>query len=173
MGGGSVSDPNSRYHLEFDARYEAYAEELRKILEKCGVAAKITCRKGRYIVYVKGYEQIAGVLGIIGDVTAAMDFYNITAEKNLRNNANRRTNCEVANIDKIAKAAAAQIIAIKKLEKSREFEKLPGPLRVMARLRVENPFDSLSELGEKAEPPIGKSGVNHRLKRLSEIAENI
>ena len=173
LGGGSVSDPNSRYHMEFDARYEAYAEQLRAILEECGITAKVTCRKGRYIVYVKGYEQIAGVLGIIGDVTAAMDFYNITVEKYLRNNANRRTNCEVANIDKIAKAAAAQIMAIKKLEKSGELERLPKPLREMARLRVENPLDSLSELGEKTNPPIGKSGVNHRLKRLSETAENI
>lgn len=173
LGGGSVSDPASRYHLEFDARYEVYAEQLCEILEKCGVTAKITSRKGRYIVYVKGYEQIAGVLGIIGDIAAAMDFYNITAEKNLRNNANRRTNCEVANIDKIAKAAAIQIMAIHKIEKSAEFANLPKPLREMAKLRVENPFDSLTELGEKANPPIGKSGVNHRLKRLAEMAENI
>jgi len=173
LGGGSVSDPNSRYHMEFDARYEVYALQFREILEKCGVTAKITYRKGRYIVYVKGYEQIAGVLGIIGDITAAMDFYNITAEKNLRNNANRRTNCEVANIDKIAKAAAAQIMAIQKIKRSAEFANLPKPLREMAKLREENPFDSLAELGEKADPPIGKSGVNHRLKRLTEIAENI
>ena len=113
------------------------------------------------------------MLGLIGDFTAAMDLYNVTAEKYLRNNANRRTNCEIANIDKTARAAAAQIAAIKKLERSPEFEKLPKPLREMARLRVENPLDSLSELGEKAHPPIGKSGVDHRLRRLAEIAKEI
>ena len=173
LGGGSVSDPNSRYHLEFDARYEVYADQLCRILSDCGVSSKITYRKGRYIVYVKGYEQIAGVLGIIGDISAAMEFYNTTAEKYLRNNANRRANCEVANIDKITRAAAIQIKAIRKIERATGFSNLPEPLREMARLRVENPADSLSELGEKANPPIGKSGVNHRLKRITEIAEKL
>ena len=102
-----------------------------------------------------------------------MDFYNTTAEKYLRNNANRRANCEGANIDKTTKAAAIQIRAIRKIEKKTGFSDLPKPLKEMAKLRIENPEDSLSELGEKANPPIGKSGVNHRLKRITEIAEKL
>ena len=170
LGGGSVSDPDSRYHLEFDARYEAYANQLLNILSELGISSKVTYRKGRYIVYIKGYEQIAGVLGIIGDISAAMEFYNKIAEKDLRNNANRRANCEIANIDKIARAFAQQEAAIKKIENTVGLTTLPKPLFEMAKLRIENPFDTLAELGEKANPPIGKSGVNHRLKRITEIA---
>ena len=173
LGGGSVSDPNSRYHLEFDARYEVYANQLVGILQNCGIKSKITYRKGRFIVYIKEYEQIADVLGIMGDVTAAMEFYNATIEKNLRNNANRRANCEVANIDKIAKTVAQQEAAIRKIQKTVGFSDLPKPLAEIAKLRLENPFDSLKELGEKTNPPIGKSGVNHRLKRIEEIAKKL
>ena len=173
LGGGSVSNPNSRYHMEFDARYEVYANQVLSILKDLGISAKVTYRKGRYIVYIKEYEQIAGVLGIIGDFTAAMELYNTTIEKDLRNNANRRANCEVANIDKIAKTAAQQIMAIRRIEKTLQFSLLPESLKEIARLRVENPFDSLKELGEKTNPPIGKSGVNHRLKRIAEIAEKL
>lgn len=173
LGGGSVSDPNSRYHMEFDARYEVYANQLCGILAKSGIKSKITYRKGRFIVYIKGYEQIADVLGIMGDVTAAMDFYNTIIEKDLRNNANRRANCEVANIDKIAKTVAQQEAAIRKIQKITGFSNLPEPLREIAILRIENPFDSLKELGEKTNPPIGKSGANHRLKRIMEIADKL
>ncbi len=173
LGGGSVSDPGARYHMEFDARYEVYANQLCKILEKCGINGKITYRKGRFIVYVKGYEQIADALGVMGDISAAMEFYNATIEKNIRNNANRRANCEVANIDKIAKTAAQQEVAIRKIQKTIGFSNLPKPLKEIARLRMENPFDSLKELGEKTNPPIGKSGVNHRLKRIEEIADKL
>lgn len=173
LGGGSVSSPSARYHMEFDARYEAYANQLLNILAVSGISAKITYRKGRYIVYIKGYEQIAGVLGMIGDFGAAMEFYNTTIEKDLRNNANRVANCEVANIDKIAKTAAQQIMAIRKVEKTPEFSHLPEYLKEIARLRTENPLDSLKELGEKTNPPIGKSGVNHRLKKITEMAEKL
>ncbi len=173
LGGGSVSSPNSRYHMEFDARYETYANQLLEILRHFGISAKTTYRKGRYIVYIKGYEQIAGVLGIIGDVSAAMEFYNTTIEKDLRNNANRRANCEIANIDKVAKTAAVQIKAIRKFEKTPEFSSLPETLKEMARLRIENPFDSLEELSKKTNPHIGKSGVNHRLKKITEMAKKL
>ena len=173
LGGGSVSDPKLRYHMEFDARYEVYANQLCEILAKLGINSKVTYRKGRFIVYIKGYEQIADVLGIMGDISAAMEFYNATIEKDLRNNANRRANCEVANIDKIAKTAAQQEAAINKIQRIMGLSNLPKPLREIARLRMENPLDSLKELGEKANPPIGKSGVNHRLKRLQEIADRL
>ena len=173
LGGGSVSNPNSRYHMEFDARYEGYANQLCKILAKSGINAKITYRKGRFIVYIKGYEQIVDVLGIMGDISAAMEFYNATIEKDFRNRANRRANCEVANIDKIAKTVAQQEAAIRKIQKTIGFSDLPGPLQEIAKLRIENPLDSLKELGEKTNPPIGKSGVNHRLKRIEEIAKKL
>lgn len=173
LGGGSVSDPSSRYHMEFDARYEVYANQLLEILANSGIKAKITYRKGRFIVYIKGYEQIADVLGIMGDVNAVMDFYNTTIEKNIRNRVNRLANCEVANIDKITKTAAQQEAAIRKIQKTIGFASLPEPLKEIAELRLDNPSDSLKELGEKTNPPIGKSGVNHRLKRLEEMAEKL
>ena len=173
LGGGSVSNPDSRYHLEFDARYEVYAYQLCEILENMGIKSKVTYRKGRYIVYIKECEAIADVLGVLGDVSAAMEFYNALIEKRLRNDANRRLNCDMANIDKITKSSAQQVMAVKKIEKEKRLSELPDTLREIAMLRVQYPSDSLKELGEKTNPPIGKSGVNHRLKRLIEIADKL
>lgn len=173
LGGGSVSNPSSRYHLEFDTKYEGYAKILCDILEDVGINAKTTYRKGRFIVYIKEYEKIADLLGLLGAVNAAMELYNATIEKDLRNNANRRANCEVANIEKVTKTASIQIKAIKKIQANAQFEKMPEVLREMAILRMENPECSLSELGEMVSPKIGKSGVNHRIKRIMEIAEKL
>lgn len=173
LGGGSMSDPKVRYHLEFDCRHEAYANQLRDMFGEIGIVSKITCRKGRYIVYIKDYESIADVLGCMGDVGAAMDLYNISIEKEIRNRVNRQQNCELANIDRVTKTASHQIECIKKIEKYQGFDNLPETLREIARVRVEFPEDSLKELGERLTPPIGKSGVNHRLKRIIEIAEKL
>lgn len=173
LGGGSMSDPKVRYHLEFDCRHEAYANQLRDMFGEIGIVSKITCRKGRYIVYIKEYEAIADVLGCMGDVGAAMDLYNISIEKEIRNRVNRQQNCELANIDRVTKTASHQIECIKKIEKYQGFDNLPETLREIARVRVEYPEDSLKELGERLTVPIGKSGVNHRLKRIIEIAEKL
>jgi len=173
LGGGSVSNPNSRYHLEFDTKHEGYANQLCEVLNEVGISAKITYRKGRYIVYIKGYEVIADLLGVMGDINAAMQLYNASIEKNIRNNVNRRANCEVANIDKITKTAQIQIKAINKIKLLGHFDNLPDTLQEMANIRLENPESSLTELGGLTNPTIGKSGVNHRLKRLLEIAEKL
>ncbi len=173
LGGGSMHNPNIRYHLEFDCRHESYAEQLSKILFEMGIPSKITCRKGRYIVYIKEYEAIADTLGAIGAVASAMELYNISIEKELRNTANRQANCEVANIEKTTKAASLQIEAIKKIDKMLGFDEIPEVLKEIAEVRLKYPDESMKELGEHLNPPIGKSGVNHRLKRIMEIAENL
>ncbi len=166
-------DPKTRYHMEFDAKHESYANQIRDILSELGIGSKITCRKGRYVVYIKEYEAIADALGAMGAVGAAMELYNISIEKELRNTANRQANCEIANIEKTTKTAFRLIEAIKKIEKYMGFDELPETLREIAEIRCKYPEESLKELGERLSPPIGKSGVNHRLKRITEIAEKL
>lgn len=173
LGGGSVSDPKVRYHMEFDTKHETYAVQLTEILSEMGINSKITERKRHYIVYIKEYESIADILGTIGAVGAAMELYNISIEKDIRNAVNRQANCEIANIEKITKTASLQIDAIRKIEKHMPLSELPETLSEIARLRVKYPEESLKELGERLTPPLGKSGVNHRLKRITEIAENL
>ena len=171
MTGGSVSDPNKSYHIEFVTRYREFSEILCEVLNKLGVNARITERKGQYIVYVKEYEAIAFILGLIGAGSAALELYTVQVEKEMRNDINRRINFETANVDKITKAAAKQIQAINMLMKNGKFENLPDVLKEIGRLRKENPEASLKQLGEMLSPPIGKSGVNHRLERIIEIAD--
>jgi len=173
LAAGSVSDPKKQYHLEFDIKHEGYAEKLCHILKRTGITSKITENKGRSVVYIKEYSGIADCLGIMGAVGTAMEIYNISIEKEFRNQANRQSNCEVANIEKTTKAASLQLEAIKKIEKKMDFSELPETLQEIAHLRKEYPDESLKELGERLNPPIGKSGVNHRLKRLCEIAETL
>ena len=173
LGGGSMLDPKKRYHMEFDTKHESYAMQLQEILGSFGILAKITCRKGRYVVYVKEYEAIADILGIIGAVGAAMELYNVSIEKEIRNTVNRQANCEIANIEKVTKTASLQIESIKKIEKHLGLDNLPETLREIAEIRCKYPDESLKELGERLNPPIGKSGVNHRLKRIMAMAEEL
>lgn len=173
LGGGSISDPKKSYHMEFDARHAPEADRLLGMLSKCGISAKITCRKGHYIVYIKDYTSIADVLGLIGDSQAALEIYGISVEKELRNSINRQMNCENANMDKIADAYKKHLSAIEKIKKTIGLSKLPAVLQEIAEVRVKYPEDSLKQLGERLEKPIGKSGVNHRLNRIVEIAEEI
>lgn len=173
LGGGSMSDPKIRYHLEFDTKHEGYAERIRELLKRKGISAKITGRKGRFVVYIKEYSAIADALGAMGAVGAAMELYNISIEKELRNTANRQANCEIANIEKTTKTAVSQIEAIRKIEKCMGFDDLPETLKEIADIRCRFPDESLKELGERLNPPLGKSGVNHRLKRIEEIAKNL
>lgn len=171
LGGGSISDPQKSYHMEFDANEEPVAEELLEVLEELEVHAKTTVRKGHVVVYIKGYEEIAAVLGAVGAGSAAMEIFNISIEKEIRNGINRQLNCENANMDKIVKAYGKHFMAIEKIKSSTGLEVLPEKLREAAELRMEYPDESLKELGERL--GIGKSGVNHRLNRLIEISESI
>ncbi|MBQ3037938.1 MAG: DNA-binding protein WhiA [Clostridia bacterium] len=173
LGGGSLSDPHKSYHLEFDSKYQSEAERLCKLLEDMSIPAKITCRKKHYVVYVKEYSAIADVLGIIGDTNSAFDIYNISIEKDVRNNINRQMNCENANMDKIADAYKKHLSAIEKIKKTIGLNKLPDVLQEIAEVRVKYPEDGLKQLGERLEKPIGKSGVNHRLNRIMAIADEL
>lgn len=173
LGGGSITDPNKSYHIEFDARYSAEADRLCKILDSIGISAKVTNRKGHYIVYVKDYSSIADILGVMGDSTSALEIYNISVEKELRNSINRQLNCESANMDKVADAYKKHLAAIEKIKKTIGLAALPKTLQEIAEVRVKYPEDSLKQLGERLEKPIGKSGVNHRLNRIVEIAEEL
>ncbi len=173
LGGGSISDPKKSYHLEFDAKYESEADRLCSMLLKCGVASKIIYRKGHYIVYIKEYSAIADTLGIIGDSSSAFEIYNISIEKDVRNSINRQMNCENANMDKVADAYMKHLSAIEKVKNTVGIETLPEVLQEIAKVRVKYPEDSLKQLGERLENPIGKSGVNHRLNRIVAIADEI
>jgi len=173
LGGGSISDPQKSYHLEFDAKTSEMAELICSILAEVGIEAKITQRKHYQIVYLKEYEAIAELLGRIGAGGAAMEIYNVSIEKEIRNDVNRRMNCENANMDKIVKAYGKHIMAIRKIERTIGLDALPEALREIALIRLEYPDESLKALGERLMTPIGKSGVNHRLNRLIEIADAI
>lgn len=173
LGSGSVSNPEKSYHLEFVTKQQEEAELLQSLLAAEGFSSKITYRKGCHIVYVKECEVIADILGYIGAGKNALDIFTIQIEKEMRNRVNRRVNCENANADKAARASGKHLVAIRKIMEAKKLEKLPKVLQEIALLRVEFPEDSLKELGEKTDPPIGKSGVNHRLNRILEFADNI
>ncbi len=171
LGGGSISDPQKSYHLEFGTKSRSEADFLIHILTGEGFSPKITERKGKYVVYIKECEQIADILGYIGAGYGTLEMFTIQVEKQLKNDINRRVNCENANTDKMVTAASRQMAAINKLKKNGEWENLPETLREIGKLREENPDVSLKELGQMLNPPIGKSGVNHRLNRIMELAE--
>lgn len=173
LGGGSVTDPQKGYHMEFDTKNEDMARYLQDFLKKGGFVSKITYRKGYHVVYVKGSEEIADILGYMGAPHFAFELLDVQIEKEMRNDVNRRVNCENANTNKAAKASSKHLFAINKIKRAKRWEKLPDVLKEIGTLREEYPEDSLKELGEKTNPPIGKSGVNHRLNRILEIAENL
>lgn len=173
LGGGSISAPEKSYHMEFDTKVERYAKELCNTLAGFGITAKITARKGRSVVYLKDFDSIAAVLGIIGADAEALEFYSVSVEREIRNDVNRKVNCENANLDKLAQAASKQIYAIEKIKRTTGLAALPDTLREMALLRLEYPEESLKELGARLNPPIGKSGVNHRLLRIMNFAQDI
>lgn len=173
LGGGSVTNPQKGYHLEFNTKNEEHSKRLKEILAEDGFTSKITRRKGYYVVYIKGSEEIADILGYMGAANFAFEMFNIQAEKEMRNSVNRRVNCENANTNKAAKASSKHLHAIKAIKDAKKWDKLPDALKEIASLREEYPEDSLKELGEKTNPPIGKSGVNHRLNRILEFADSI
>lgn len=173
LGGGSVTDPQKGYHMEFNTRSREGAERLSDTLKEDGFSSKITLRKNYYVVYIKGSEEIADILGYMGAPQGALELFTIQVEREMRNNINRRVNCENANTNKAAKASSRHLFAIKKIRAAGEWEKLPDVLKEIGRLREDYPEDSLKELGEKTNPPIGKSGVNHRLNRIVVISESL
>ena len=173
---GTMNNPELDYHLEFACAGEEEARKLAAFLSdvaELSVTAGITKRKGQYIVYIKDSEQITDLLAFMGANQAAMEFMQVKMVKEVRNYVNRTTNFETANIGKTASAAAEQLKAIRKIEQNQGLASLPEELREVARLRLENPEYSLRELGEALSPPITRSGVNHRLKRILQIAQEM
>lgn len=170
---GSMSDPNKGYHLEFVCEYEAWAEQIRQVVASFDIEARIIRRKKYYVVYLKEGAGIVDLLNVIGAHRCLMELENLRVEKEVRNSINRQVNCEAANITKTVNAANKQIQDIELLQKHYGLSNLPENLRQMAKIRLEHPESSLQELGGYLNPPVGKSGVNHRLRKLSEIAEKI
>lgn len=170
---GSMSNPGKSYHLEFDCVREERALLLQELIADFGIPAKIALRKKYYVVYVKEGSAICDMLNIMGAHVSLMDFENQRIVKEVRNSVNRKVNCETANIKKTVNAAALQVRDIQLIEETCGFGDLPETLREIAELRLEYQEATLQELGELLTPPVGKSGVNHRLRKLSLIAERI
>ncbi|MEF9959547.1 MAG: DNA-binding protein WhiA [Niameybacter sp.] len=173
LGGGSVSDPEKGYHFEFVTLYFENAEYLQNTMNHLEMDAKIVTRKGSYVVYLKEGSQIVDLLNVIGAHIALMQLENIRIVKEVRNNVNRLVNCETANLKKTVSAAVRQVQDIEYLRDTIGLAALPENLEQIARFRLEYSSATLKELGELLMPPVGKSGVNHRLKKLSEIADQI
>ena len=173
LAAGSVSDPEKFYHFEIVCATEAKAEQLREIMSTFDLDAKIVKRKKYYVVYIKEGSQIVDVLNVMEAPVSLMELENIRILKEMRNSVNRQVNCETANINKTVAASVKQIRDIEYIRDTMGFESLPENLEEMAQVRLLKPDATLKELGEALEPPVGKSGVNHRLRRLSEIAESL
>ncbi|MCI8694735.1 MAG: DNA-binding protein WhiA [Lachnospiraceae bacterium] len=170
---GSMSDPAKGYHLEFDCVSESKAGQLRELMRDFEIESKIIRRKKYYVVYLKEGAGIVELLNVCEAYISLMNLENMRILKEMRNSVNRRVNCETANIAKTVSAAARQVEDIEYIRKYYGFQNLPETLRQMAEIRLENPDVTLKELGELFDPPLGKSGVNHRLRKLSELAEEI
>jgi len=170
---GSLSDPEKGYHMEFVCGKENQADALIENLKTFGIGAKKILRKKSFVVYLKDGEAIVDMLNIMGAHVALMELENTRIVKDVRNSINRRVNCEAANIQKTVAASTRQIEDIQFIQEFYGFHKLPDNLRQMAEVRLEYPGATLSELTTLMDPPVGKSGVNHRLRKLSELAEKI
>lgn len=170
---GSISDPRKGYHLEFVCTEEPKARQLQQLIQEFDIEAKIVIRKKYYVVYIKEGSGIVDLLNVMGAHKSLMNLENMRIVKEMRNSINRRVNCETANITKTVNAASRQIEDILYLRDHYGLQKLPPALRSMAEVRLEYPDAPLKELGEYLEPPVGKSGVNHRLRKLSELAQQV
>lgn len=169
---GSITDPNKGYHLEFSVSENTSAGELTRLLVSCGFAPRTTRRNGSSVIYFKGSDQIEDLLTFMGAGSGALEIMNIKIYKDFRNLANRRANCEVANIEKTVSAAAPQLKAIEFLKSSGIIEELTPELKEAARLREENPELSLRDLAEMTADKVSRSGFNHRLAKLVKIADD-
>ncbi len=173
LAAGSLSDPEKAYHLEFALFSEQFASFIKDILAFFELEAKIVRRKRYFVVYIKEGSQIVDFLNVVEAHIALMEFENVRIVKEVRNSVNRQVNCETANIGKTVAAAAKQIEDIEFIECNMGLRKLARGLREIAELRLEYPDASLQELGKMLDPPIGKSGVNHRLRKLGIIANEL
>ena len=173
LAGGSISDPNKSYHFEIVCPSQEIGGQLQEIIRSFHIDAKIVLRKKSYVLYVKEGAQIVDMLAIMEANVALMDLENIRIVKEMRNTVNRKVNCETANINKTVNAAVKQIEDIRLLEEKVGLESLNEGLEEIAKLRLQYPEATLKELGLMLNPQVGKSGVNHRLRKLSLLADDL
>lgn len=170
LGAGSVSNPEKSYHLEFVTEDEDHANDLAELIGSFDLNAKVSYRKDKYIVYLKEGEQISDMLSLLGANQGVLKFEDIRVMKDMRNQVNRQVNCETANLSKTVEASIRQRANIELIEERTGLDELPETLYQVAVLRLEHPDASLKEIGELMDPPLGKSGINHRFKKIEEIA---
>lgn len=173
LGGGSITNPEKTYHLEFVTSKEEHAKGLSDVINSFGLNSKIVIRKENYVIYIKEGEQIVDLLNIIGAHQALLKLEDIRVLKNVRNNINRLVNCETANLGKTIDASMRQVANIKYIKNTIGLNKLPNNLREIAELRLQYNDASLKELGMMLNPPVGKSGVNHRFRKIDQLAEEL
>ena len=170
---GSMSNPGKSYHFEIVCATEEKAKQLQSIISTFHLEARIVARKKYFVVYIKEGSQIVDILNVMEAPLALMELENIRILKEMRGSVNRQVNCETANINKTVSAALKQMEDITRIKETIGFDSLPENLQEIARARLERPEATLKELGESLNPPVGKSGVNHRLRKLSTLAETL
>lgn len=177
LGSGSLTNPQKNYHAELINVSRDHQEALQELMGYYGLEMHMIARKRQhqsvYVLYLKEGEQIVDLLNVMQAYTALMDLENIRIEKEMRNQINRSVNCEAANLQKVVQAAYKQVKDIEYLISQVGWEGLPASLSQMARVRLEHQDESLQELGRLLDPPVGRSGVNHRLRKLSQMAEQL
>jgi len=173
VSGGSVTTPEKGYHIEFVNQDELLSLALSGLINSFGLNSKVMLRKNYYMVYIKDVENIVDLINVMDAPVSLMNFENARILKDMRNNVNRRVNCETANINKTVDAALKQISDIQYIFEQKHHGRISDQLLEMAELRLKNPEASLKELGSMLSMSVGKSGVNHRLRKLSEIADEM
>ena len=173
LAAGSISDPEKFYHFEIACTSMEKAKQLQEVISTFSIDAKIVVRKKYYVVYIKEGSQIVELLGLMEAHVALMELENIRILKEMRNSVNRQVNCETANINKTVSAAVKQLGDITYIRDTVGLDYLPEALAEIAQIRLDKPDATLKERGERLNPPVGKSGVNHRLRKISTIAETL
>lgn len=173
LASGSMSDPNKAYHFEIVCRTPEQASRIQELMKDFETEPKIVERKNHYVVYLKDGSQIVDMLNVMEAYVSLMNLENVRILKEMRNSVNRKVNCETANISKTVNAAVKQIADIEYIRDTEGLDSLPLPLREMAQVRLDHPEAPLKDLGKYMDPPVGKSGINHRLRKLSAFADTI
>jgi len=173
LGAGSVTEPNKRYHLEIIFKTAENAELIKKLCEMKDIKIKIMQNNEKTNLYLKDGEEISKFLAYIGANKSVINFEETRVFKDMKNNVNRRVNCETANLNKIVDASLEQVNDIKYIISKNKFEKLTPEMKAVAQARLEHPEESLKDLGKYLDEPIGKSGINYRLKKIHEFAEDL
>lgn len=173
LGGGTISNPEKAYRLELVTGHKRLFSFLLEVLERFSLEEHEHQRNGKYVAYFQNSESISDFLSIIGAHRNMMDFENVKIEKTVKNDSNRRSNCEEANLNKQSRSAAIQLAAIEKIRSITGFQNLNAELAEVARARLNDPGCTLAELGKLVEPPISKSAVYNRMQKLIEIAKEL